>query len=263
MPTSKTLLSEIERDLLDGKPLSDLLRKCIILGGRAGSQDLREWARQELRGYKAEDDEIPTYRTVVGGIQVDAVVGNNLFPHQNLSAACLPDFVQEAGIDNTVPLPEGVGELEALAARSDDLQLQLPGSEVIGQFLDSGHPFQRTERIYWCIAPSAITGVLDEIRTTLTELITELLVSVPEDQEVPTAEQASGALNVAVHGERSQVVVNQQSTGGALAGAVLHPRPSGNGDEPAWWTFGRKVWAVAAGVVLAAGALAAVVLLFT
>ena len=37
------LLREIERDLLDGKPLADLLRKCVVLGGRAGSPELREW----------------------------------------------------------------------------------------------------------------------------------------------------------------------------------------------------------------------------
>jgi hypothetical protein len=37
------LLREIERDLLDGKPLADLLRKCVVLGGRAGSPKLREW----------------------------------------------------------------------------------------------------------------------------------------------------------------------------------------------------------------------------
>lgn len=42
MAPEQTLLAEIERDLLEGKPLADLLRKCIMLGGRSGSQDLRD-----------------------------------------------------------------------------------------------------------------------------------------------------------------------------------------------------------------------------
>lgn len=40
----ETLISEIERDLLDGKPFADLLRKCTDLGGRSGSVELRDWA---------------------------------------------------------------------------------------------------------------------------------------------------------------------------------------------------------------------------
>ena len=59
----ETLLSEIERDLLGGKPLADLLRKCVVLGGRSSSVELRDWASRELRGYNVGDD-LPSYRTV-------------------------------------------------------------------------------------------------------------------------------------------------------------------------------------------------------
>lgn len=49
MPAQRpSLLAEVERDLLDGKPLADLLRKCVILGGRSGSHELRDWASKEL-----------------------------------------------------------------------------------------------------------------------------------------------------------------------------------------------------------------------
>jgi hypothetical protein len=53
----ETLIGEIERDLLDGKALADL-RKCIVLGGRSGSVELRDWASRQLRGY-GPDDELP------------------------------------------------------------------------------------------------------------------------------------------------------------------------------------------------------------
>ena len=70
-----TLLAEIERDLLDGRALADLLRKCIMLGGRSGSQELRDWAGKELRGYDP-DDELPPYRVVSAPIMLDGISGN-------------------------------------------------------------------------------------------------------------------------------------------------------------------------------------------
>ena len=39
----------------DTVPLSSLLQKCIVLGGQAGSEKMREWARQELNGYAEAD----------------------------------------------------------------------------------------------------------------------------------------------------------------------------------------------------------------
>jgi hypothetical protein len=48
------LLSQIEEGALDSRvPLVDVLRKCVALGGQAGSAELRDWARRELDGYGA------------------------------------------------------------------------------------------------------------------------------------------------------------------------------------------------------------------
>ena len=47
------LLAQIEVGVLDDSvPLSSLLQKCIVLGGKAGSEKMRDWARQELNGYQ-------------------------------------------------------------------------------------------------------------------------------------------------------------------------------------------------------------------
>jgi hypothetical protein len=46
------LLAQIEANVVDDKvQLSSLLQKCIVLGGQAGSEKMRDWARQELNGY--------------------------------------------------------------------------------------------------------------------------------------------------------------------------------------------------------------------
>jgi hypothetical protein len=206
--SDQTLLAEIERDLLDGRPLADLLRKCIMLGGRSGSQALRDWASQELRGYDGTA-ELPSYRKVAAPILIDATTGNAWIRGQHVPASSLPDFAREAGLGNNVDLRQGVGELETLAANSRNsdtgIRVGMPGGEVIGQYFDrsSGNPFQHTDRIYWSVSPTAIHGAVDNVRTTLTELITELIASVPRGQEVPTAEQANQAWNVAVNGGES------------------------------------------------------------
>jgi hypothetical protein len=61
---ARSLLDAIEEGALDPKSdLPALLRKCIALGGRSGSSELRAWARQELNGY-GEDDAVPKYRVL-------------------------------------------------------------------------------------------------------------------------------------------------------------------------------------------------------
>ena len=53
------LLTQVEADLLDDRvPLSSLLQRCVVLGRRAGSQELRDWARWELNGYAGADTEV-------------------------------------------------------------------------------------------------------------------------------------------------------------------------------------------------------------
>jgi hypothetical protein len=65
------LLERIEQGALDsGTPLADSLRLCVALGGRAGSAELRDWARKELDGYGANDD-LPDYRVVTVPILID------------------------------------------------------------------------------------------------------------------------------------------------------------------------------------------------
>jgi AbiTii len=60
------LLDDIINLAIDGKqPLPDILRKCLLLGHELKNDRLKEWANQELNGYKSSKD-IPEYRHVQG-----------------------------------------------------------------------------------------------------------------------------------------------------------------------------------------------------
>ena len=70
------LLAQIETDVTDDRvPLSSLLQKCIVLGGQAGSEKMRAWARRELNGY-AGADTVPDYRHVPAAVM--AVITNSV-----------------------------------------------------------------------------------------------------------------------------------------------------------------------------------------
>jgi len=59
------LLVQIEAGVVDDAvPLSSLLQKCIVLGGQAGSEKMRDWARHELNGYDGAPDSLPDYRRI-------------------------------------------------------------------------------------------------------------------------------------------------------------------------------------------------------
>jgi hypothetical protein len=237
----ETLISEIERDLLDGKPLADLLRKCIVLGGRSGSVELRDWASRELRGY-GDDDELPAYRTIYAAILLDAVTGSAIIKGKQVSSYDLPGVVREEGISEELPLRQGVGELEALIkgqATDEGIHFSLPQATLIGQMIDQqvGNPYQQIQRIYWSVLPAVISGVLDNIRTSLAELIGELLGTMPRGQEVPTPDQANQAVQVAVNGKRSRVTV---MTAQATANATSTVSPEASHPQQMHRAFGPR-----------------------
>lgn len=70
------LVSKIENDALDESvPLTRVLRKCVVLGGKSGSERLRDWATRELDGYY-DEDELPGYRIIHAPLVMDGISGN-------------------------------------------------------------------------------------------------------------------------------------------------------------------------------------------
>ena len=138
------LLAQIEAGVLDDTvPLSSLLQKCIVLGGQAGSEKMRDWARRELNGY-AGADTVPDYRHVPAALM--AVITNNagyngmteriddsVFPAQ------IRDIIREKIDLEDAILGGGIGELEALASQGTDEHRLIPSwasfiADTLNQF---------------------------------------------------------------------------------------------------------------------------------
>ncbi|MEU4265629.1 AbiTii domain-containing protein [Streptomyces argenteolus] len=250
-----TLLAEIERDVLnEDVHLASILRKCIVLAGRADAGELRSWATKELRGYEV-DDTVPDYREVGAPISIDAVAGMNRITGQNISPRVLPDFVRDR-ISDKYTFYVGIGEIEAtiVGANNTHVRLSLPGATDIAAIMnrDANIAHQQITAVYWTVAVSALRAILDNVRTTLAEMVAELHVIAPDSPE-PDAKQIDKAISVAVEGSGHTInVLAPQDSSQATVGAPAGDMPP---DSP-FWTRGRKIGAfiVGAATVLAGAA---------
>lgn len=256
-----TLIVQIEREALDGTvSLAGALRKCVVLGGRSGSESLRDWATRELQGYYGED-ELPSYRDVPAQLQIDGAKMNGLVTGQPIARSELPDFVQE-NVEERVELRDGVGAIEAMVQRAEAsgeaVKFSLPMGGDIARIMSSGMNGQRVLSVYWAVAPMAIRGVLDQIRTALTLLVSEIRANTPADADLPSAAAANQAVQLVVTGKRHTISVNTAHADGEGATASVAVAPSADEDKP-FWTRSRRIGAFVVGTATIIGAGAGVI----
>lgn len=212
-------MGQIERDLLNEKPLDTLLRELILLGGNAGSPELRAWAAQELRGYPRDDD-LPAYRKISAPLQIDGAVPGGIVRHETIGSLDIPDFARDE-IKEIVPLRMGVNEIQSMVSqhRNDRMvKLQPPGAADIVTYINETREMNgHIVALYWSVSTIALEGVLDQIRTRLAELIAELRSITPAGQSLPTAAQAANAVSIVVNGRGNRVHIAQAAEGGTVA----------------------------------------------
>ena len=253
-----SLLDQIEAGAIGDQPLADTLRKVMVLGGRAGSADMRDWASLELNGYRA-GSAIPEYRTVTAPIQIDGFQGNLHYKGQTISAIQLPDFARER-YSGGLPFGQGIGEIEAMvrSARSSGestLRLSDAGAAEVVLYMNSqsNDPFSSIERLYWSVGVVAIEGIVDRVRTSLAILVSEIRATIPNESEIPSSDAADRAVAVMVHGKNNRVMVNSDSPM-----AIAHADASAQeADTPLWWKTTTAAWTLVIGAATVAAAVLA------
>jgi AbiTii len=249
------LLSQIEQGALDEKvPLATTLRRCVALGGQARSAELRAWASRELNGYEAGDEELPDWRIVGAPLLLDAIVGRTIITGKQISPWELPKVARDV-IMEECPLRMGVAALESMLSRGEDyINLGPPGAADLVLLMnhENDNPLQQVQRVYWSISKTAITAVLDRIRTTLVKLVAELRAGMPDDADIPDPELASHALNVAVHGKRNRVTVTSAQSG--VDASVQATSPTAESGTSRWKRWA-KIGAVVVGLATIIGAI--------
>lgn len=262
---SQDLLSEIERDVVSGVSISDVLRKLIILGGRVGSPELRDWAARELNGYLGADDDLPAYRSVGAPILADAVTGMSVVKGQRIGPESIRDYVGDA-IGETADLRDGIGRIEAMvlqaeASEKGAVDLSLPLSTQLAAMLDqaSGNPHQHINALYWSVSVVSLRGIVDAVRTKLAGLVGELRAATPPGEVVPPPGAAAQAVNVVISGKARNVVVHTAQASGASSGANRSDVPEMNpGGKSPFWTRSRRIGAFIVGIATIVGTIATI-----
>lgn len=169
----QSLLASIEADALSGAPVADALRKCIALGGRAGSAELQAWASRELRGYPL-DAEVPPYRMLPATLTM-LVTSPGGWVRQTVQPEHLPPGVRDVSV-NELRLRQGVGELEAMVPGDGPLTFTMGSAGAAAALIQrqSARAMQHVMDVYWLMDRAAVAGLLDQIRTSLVEFVAAL-----------------------------------------------------------------------------------------
>ena len=251
MRLRRSRLDRLEDDVLnESRPLAPILRQVIALGGHAHSEPLRTWALRELQGYEGTDVPIPDYRRISAPLVMDGFTGRFQFWEQPVSMFDLPDFARES-LGDVLRLGQGVGQIESLIARQPGQTVQLaPALAAEVAVFMSQNASRQVLRLYWAVHPSAMEGVLDQVRTRLVQLVGELRAAMPHGQQDPTPDQVAQALqNISiVTGDNSSVTVTAPV-------AVAHRRGSARAEIGGTAQHFRRisvVWSVLAALVAAA-----------
>lgn len=212
------LLSQIEAGVVDDTvPLSSLLQKCVVLGGQAGSEKMRDWARQELNGYDGVAP-VPDYRHIPAALM--AVVTNRAGYNgmtQRIDKSAFPSQIRDMigekiDLEDAI-LGEGIGVLEAMAGQGRDEHRLIPSwSSFIADTLNKLNTAWNSHvaEVYWSVSNASIRGLLVRVRTALAELVAELITLTPQDQDVPDKQAADQAVQFVITGDRATINYSHQ-----------------------------------------------------
>ncbi len=253
----KSLLEQIEQDALDdGVPVSTVLRKCIALGGKSGSVELRDWATRELKGYSIDDD-LPEYRVVPAPILIDAFVGNGQVTGQPISAGAIPERFREH-MGDSARLRQGLGELEALLGQKKIMLMPSVAPMIAAAMNEAiGEYSQQITHVYWKISPSVVRGVLDQVRTSLVQLVAEMRSEMSDADALPSRKAADEAVNVVVTGRRATVNVASSTSSGPGSTAVSSVETNAGEPGHSAWTRSRMIGGLIVGVATVVAAVVA------
>jgi hypothetical protein len=151
-----SIVIELQREALDRKlPVSDLLRKALVVSRKLGQTEFQVWIERELNGYGVKDD-IPEYREVVGDIR-----GWN--PYRGWIPLIFEDSEEGRRLSKRKS-SQSLAELEHLIdGRERGGMLHMPFPLEVQRALSKGFGFET--QVSLMTPTSSIVGMIDAVRT--------------------------------------------------------------------------------------------------
>jgi len=155
-----SIVRELQRDAIDRNvPVSDLLRKALLVATKLGVRDLEAWINHELNGYTG-GTEVPRYRQLRGELKGFNPVLHSWTPI--LSSDAKSAEILETLSENLCGLR--AAELEHLLSdtKSAEGSLQVTLPPQVQTTLQPAMKYPTQIALF--ISPSSAAGILDEIR---------------------------------------------------------------------------------------------------
>jgi hypothetical protein len=177
------MLDEIVALAVDSKqPVSVLLRKCLVLAHQLKNERLKEWANQELNGYKSIEG-LPDYRVIPAGAQGSfAGPGGAFIRRRNIPSAVLEEQHQRWA--ETVYLVQAISAYDnILTSKHASVMIPWDNNLILhyqAELIDGFALVSACQEI----PKSAVVELLDTIRNRTLNMALELKSEVGSDQSL-------------------------------------------------------------------------------
>jgi len=151
-----SVVLELQRDALNRSvPVSDLLRKALVVARKLDLSEFQQWIEKELSGYN-DTDEIPHYREVSGQIRA-----------WNPYRGWIPVIIEDPGAAERLSRrknSQSIAEIEnLLEGTSKNSTFHMPFSHELQRELNAGMPFETEITLF--TQSSSLIRVIDAVRT--------------------------------------------------------------------------------------------------
>ncbi|AFA74212.1 hypothetical protein GPOL_c31970 [Gordonia polyisoprenivorans VH2] len=195
----------------DDYSLANLLRACLLLGARTGSDALREWAHHELHGYSPDDD-VPDYRRKSLPLFRDTISGNYVMRGEQIHRELVPSDLRD-GVPEFVEFKQSIDELESIASESEPNRIGLETFPLVTAMWSRKLPmFQDVTSMYYRPTRAMFVAMVGTVRTTLVEIVADLVSDAPIT--LPSKAKVDSAVNVRINnvtGDHNEVSVASNS----------------------------------------------------
>lgn len=199
---------------------------------------------------------LPKIRTP---LLMDAFAQGGIFRGKQVSVIDLPEEARDV-VGDELPLTFGTGRIEALIRQAEDrgesIQLGPPAAAELALMMTHAIGRYQVERVYWSAGTGVLCGVIEAIRTTLTELVAEIRAGTAAGDDTPSPETVGQAVQFVVYGKGNRITVATAGPGGTATAKSGNEEP----EETRFWTW-RRGGAVIVGLATIAGAVAAILAL--
>ena len=190
---------------------------------------------------------------------MDGIDGGFVVRGRMVSIIDLPEVARE-DISDELELTHPIGKIEGMGrqaeARGGSLQMGPAAAAELAAMMTHEIRRMQVERVYWSVSAADFRGVVNGVRTALTELVAEMRAGTGPGAQAPPAEVASQAVQIAVYGDKNRITLNAPIAGeGGTAIALTEPAEA---EQSGFWTTFRRIGAAIVGLATVAGAIAAI-----